>query len=108
MCSSSLKSGGMVQSCISAAAIVEIRKARSLLVAMHGQKIGWEEAKTVIQIVDFIRLPDDSYLPEVGTELLSLLDSLSALFFITSTLKYYTHSYCWLSVLHIRCRTVTH
>ena len=68
----------MVQSCISAAAIVEIRKASSLLVAMHGQKIGWEEAKPVIQIVDFIRIPDDSYLPEVGTELLSLLERLSA------------------------------
>ena len=78
ICFLSLQSGGMVESCVSAAAIVEIRKARSLLVAMHGQKVGWEEAKKVIQIVDFIRIPDDSYLPEVGTELLSLLERLLA------------------------------
>lgn len=67
----------MFESCVSAATIVEIRKAKSQLVALHGQKIGWEEAERVFAAVDFISI-EDGYLPQVATELLLLLEKLLA------------------------------
>ena len=68
---------GVVESCVSAATIVEIRKAKSQLAALHGQRIGWEEAERVFTTLDFISF-EDSYLPQVGTELLLLLEKLLA------------------------------
>ena len=70
----------MIESCVSAVAIIEIRKARSALATMHGRKtVGWDEAQQVIEAVDFTRIPGDSgYLPQVGEELLSLFGQLLA------------------------------
>ena len=69
----------MIKLYVSAAAIIEIRKARSVLEAMHGQMVGWDEAYQVIEAVDFIKIPRDSgYLPQVGDELLSLFGQLLA------------------------------
>ena len=69
----------MIESCVSAVAIIEIRKARSVLATMHGQTVGWDEAKLVIEAVGFIRIPGDrGYLPQVGEELLSLFGQLLA------------------------------
>ena len=69
----------MIESCVSAVAIIEIRKARSDLATKHGQTVGWDEAKQVIEAVDFIRIPGDrGYLPQVGEELLSLFGQLLA------------------------------
>ena len=69
----------MIESCVSAAAIIEIRKARSVLATMHGQTVGWDEAKQVIEAVDFIKILEDSgYLPQVGEELLCLFGQLLA------------------------------
>ena len=69
----------MIESCVSAVAIIEIRKARSVLATMHGQTVGWDEAKLVIKAVDFIGIPGNrGYLPQVGEELLSLFGKLLA------------------------------
>ena len=69
----------MIESCVSAVAIIEIRKARSVLASMHGQTVGWDEAKLVIKAVDFIGIPGNrGYLPQVGEELLSLFGKLLA------------------------------
>ena len=69
----------MIESCVSAVAIIEIRKARSVLATMHGQTVGWDEAYQVIKAVDFIGIPGNrGYLPQVGEELLSLFGKLLA------------------------------
>ena len=64
---------------MSAAAIVEIRKARMVLASMHEQMVGWNKAKQIIEAVEFFKIPGDSgYLPQVGKELLSLFGQLLA------------------------------
>ena len=62
---------------ISAASIVEIRKAKSALLQLHGQTVTQEEAEKFLDTVSFINFETDSYRPEVGSELIAFLSKLS-------------------------------
>lgn len=70
----SSQDGGVLDQCVSATTIVEIRKARAQLSDYHGKSVGWSEAERVFSALDFINLDQDSYLPQVGKELLLLME----------------------------------
>ena len=61
---------------ISAATIVEIRKHKADLLQLHGQELEPEEVEDFLDSVQFINFEVDSYLPQVGTELVIFLAKL--------------------------------
>lgn len=67
----------ILRATISATSIVEIRKAKSSLLQLHGQTVTQEDAETFLDTVSFINLETDSYRPEVGSELITFLSKLS-------------------------------
>lgn len=62
---------------VSAVAILEIRKAKSLLLARHGQTLTIDEGEKFLECVSFLNLNCDSYLPVIGTELIAFYQHLA-------------------------------
>jgi len=67
------RGGSQLDTGISAAVIVEIRKHKADLLQLHGQQLELEEAQDFLDSVQFINFEVDSYLPQVGTELVAFL-----------------------------------
>ena len=61
---------------ISAAAIIEIRKVKAELMVLHGQPLNEEKGMAFLEAVRFINFDTDSYLPQVGTELVWFVSKL--------------------------------
>ena len=63
---------------VSAATIVEIRKAKGDLQQRHGQQVNRDDGEQFLEAVGFINIATDSYLPQVGNELMQYLVKLAA------------------------------
>ena len=62
---------------VSAVAILEIRKAKSLLLCRHGKTLTVDEGETFLECVSFLNLNCDSYLPIIGTEVIAFYQHLA-------------------------------
>lgn len=62
---------------VTAVAILEIRKAKSLLLVRHGQTLSVDEGEQFLERVSFLNLNCDSYLPVIGTELIAFYQHLA-------------------------------
>ena len=62
---------------VSAVAILEIRKAKSNLLARHGQTLSADEGDKFLESVSFLNFTCDSYLPVIGVELMAFYQHLA-------------------------------
>ena len=67
----------ILRASISATTIVEIRKVKSSLLQLHGQKVGKDDVEQFLEDISFINFETDTYRPEVGTELLAFFSKLA-------------------------------
>lgn len=69
-------SSGVIGEITSGVAVVDIRRVKARLATFHGQNMTKTEADAILSSLEFINFQEDAYMPQVGSELLVVMEKL--------------------------------